>query len=180
MGHYGITALPSLLILAGSGSVILGILFWKIKRFLGRYQRDRIPNLLFTKAVVSHPAADSKRGAMTMVLRNERGGELQLLAVRLLVLEHGPSLNLGSRKPVRLPKHPSNEIALSSTQMHYPLSLPHTRLSRHRETSLKLTLHSNEQHWFRMTIEAEWSAGRSATGSRISRSAPFYMEFPLA
>ncbi|WP_019602030.1 hypothetical protein [Teredinibacter turnerae] len=180
MGHYGITALPSLLILAGSGSVILGVLFWKIKRFLARYQRDRIPNLLFTKAAVSHPAADSKRGAMTMVLRNERGGELQLLALRLLVLEHGPSLNLGSRKQVRLPKYAGSDIALSSTQMHYPLSLPQARLSRHRETSLKLTLHSKEQHWFRMAVEAEWSASRSTTRTQVSRSAPFYMEFPLA
>ncbi len=115
-----------------------------------------------------------------MVLRNERGGELQLLALRLLVLEHGPSLNLGSRKQVRLPKYAGSDIALSSTQMHYPLSLPQARLSRHRETSLKLTLHSKEQHWFRMAVEAEWSAGRSTTRTQVSRSAPFYMEFPLA
>ncbi|TVZ37975.1 hypothetical protein P886_2324 [Alteromonadaceae bacterium 2753L.S.0a.02] len=179
MGN-SLTALPSLLILAGSGSLIIGLLIWKIKSLLNSYKQKSIPVVEFGKIKVAHPSASQRKGAVRVRLCNMNGGEAVLKRLTLRVADHGASLNPGKIREPQLLDNCQVTVALRSNCQEYPLAMKkNKKLVRGNDAELGIEFRCDEQHWFRMAIDAEWCNSKSPEQTETLSSAQFYLEFPV-
>lgn len=180
MGILGMNTLPSVLLLAGSGSVLLGYIVWQLRNILQAQKLRRTPSLAFSKIRVFHPSASHRKGGIRIKLMNTRGGEATLKTLSLRVAGHGASLNpLKLRQPQIMPGRVFT-VDLRSDCTHYPLPIKPRRLGRQGEVDIAIEFTCDEQHWFRMALDARWQAGKSSASSEIISSGQFYLEFPVS